>query len=211
MPSQTHLSQSTLVVIDQKTVEIFFLKTLWREDVLKSLAELKNNYQLYLLSGDHDQQKEHLLTYFNTQQMKFKQSPSDKSNFISGLQKEGLKVAMIGDGINDSLAMRVADVGIAIPIGSGQFTPSCDLLLPEQNFKHLSNYLTYTRKSLHLIGLCVGVSLLYNLVGISAAMSGRISPLFSAILMPLSSLSVVTLSICMSAYLSKRFLHQNSS
>lgn len=210
-PNDVSISQETVIVIDGELADLFQKCVIWRDEILDKIPKSLNHLDLYLLSGDHDQDKDALLPFFKPNCMHFDQSPQDKSDFVKSLQAQGHITAMIGDGVNDALALRAADVGITIPIGSGQFSPSSDIIIPEDKFLHLSNYLTYSRKSLQVIYIGITVSLLYNFVGISAAMSGWVSPLFSAILMPISSLTVVSLSIGLTTYYSRKIFSRQKA
>lgn len=204
IPEDASMKDATVIVIDGKLADVFEKRVVWRQEILNKIPGILPQKNLYLLSGDHNQDKATLQSHFAEENMHFEQTPQDKANFVKSLQQKGHVVAMIGDGINDALALRAADIGITIPIGSGQFTPSSDIIIPENHFIDLSKYLSYSRKSLQVIMIGVTVSLFYNCLGISAAMSGWVSPLFSAILMPISSLTVVSLSIGLTSYFSQQ-------
>ena len=98
---------------------------------------------------------------------------------------------MIGDGLNDAGALRQSNVGIAVSDDLIQFSPACDAILKGSEFVKLPSFIQLCKSSIRIIWLTFGISLVYNLVGISFAVRGELSPMVAAILMPLSSISVI--------------------
>nr|MDA3875449.1 heavy metal translocating P-type ATPase [Kiritimatiellia bacterium] len=98
-------------------------------------------------------------------------------------------------GLNDAGALRHSDVGIAVTENIHSFSPACDAILDARNLPRLPQFLRFSRLTTYVVMVCFGVSLLYNVVGISVAASGHLSPLFAAVLMPLSSVSVLLISV----------------
>jgi Cu+-exporting ATPase len=98
---------------------------------------------------------------------------------------------MVGDGLNDAGALAQSDVGIAVSENSNLFTPACDAILDSRNFEYLDSFLRLSQGGIKIIHLSFGLSLLYNLVGLYFAITGQLLPVIAAILMPLSSISVV--------------------
>jgi len=72
------------------------------------------------------------------------------------------------------------------------FSPACDVILQADQLKYLNQFIAYTKKSMNVVKASVILSLLYNLVGLYFAVRGELTPIFAAILMPLSSISVVS-------------------
>lgn len=150
-----------------------------------------NGRKLYLLSGDTSTARTELRSWFADDAMRFGCSPDDKLRFIRELQENGHHVLMIGDGLNDAGALKQADVGIAVTDDTLRFTPASDAILEARSLRLLPTYLRYSRFAMRLIRFSFGVSLLYNLVGLSFAAAGHLSPVVAAVLMPLSSATMV--------------------
>ncbi len=180
------------VSINSEVVGNFTISNSYREGIDKVVKNLSNEYQLSLLSGDNNGEKENLLKIFNSDsQLHFKQSPEDKLNFIKKLQSDKGKVLMIGDGLNDAGALSQSDVGISVTDDVSNFTPACDAIIDSGQLKNISVFLKFSKSSLKIIHLNFLISFFYNLVGLSFAINGMLSPLIAAVLMPISSISVV--------------------
>lgn len=151
----------------------------------------KQGKQLYVLSGDTNATRADLQPWFDSDAMTFNCQPEDKLAFIRTLQETGRKVLMIGDGLNDAGALMQADVGLAVTDDTLQFTPASDAILESRSLRDLPEFLQYSLFAMRLIRLSFGVSLLYNLVGLSFAATGHLSPIVAAVLMPLSSATMV--------------------
>lgn len=185
-------SKETIVVIEKNDSAIghFIVKNEYRKGLTELSNTLKQNYKLSILSGDNDGQKEKLKSIFGEVRMSFNQSPREKLEYIKQLQKEE-KVMMIGDGLNDAGALNQSDVGLAIAEDTNAFSPACDIIMGAENFSNLSIYLSFARSCKRIVIISFIISFLYNIVGLSFAVQGLLSPVFAAILMPLSSISVV--------------------
>lgn len=98
---------------------------------------------------------------------------------------------MIGDGLNDAGALAVSNTGISIADDVFSFSPACDAILESSKFAQLNQFIRFTKTSFSIVRLSFFISFLYNIVGLSFAVMAVLSPLFAAILMPVSSVSVV--------------------
>jgi len=148
-----------------------------------------------LLSGDNEADKAQMLSLFHPDaQLLFNQSPHDKLDYVRHLQQEGKHVLMIGDGLNDSGALQQSDVGIAITDDTGVFTPACDGILQGDRIQVLDKFIDLAKASTVILKTGFVISFLYNAIALSFAISGHLTPLIAAILMPVSSISVVSFS-----------------
>jgi len=146
-------------------------------DNLKNLFTKLTQYKIYILSGDNSSEENQLKEIIpNCSSMAFNQSPEDKLNYIQNLQDQGSKVIMLGDGLNDS----------------NSFTPSSDVIMNGEKVTQLNHYLDVCKGSITIVKLTFVISFLYNIVGLSFAVTGNMSPLFAAIIMPISSITVIT-------------------
>lgn len=179
----------------------FFIESKYREGLWEMLEELGNEANLFLLSGDHKDENPKLFEYFGNN-MVFHQSPEGKKEYIELLKKRG-STMMVGDGINDGVALKVSDVGIAVADNVNSFYPSAHVILDGKMFNELPGMLIYSKKVLRVIYACLSLSFLYNIVGMYFACTLQVTPLFAAILMPISSVTVVSLAV-LGTYLSYR-------
>jgi len=159
------------------------------ETVLNSLQKVK---KLAVLSGDNESERERLRALFGPEaELNFNQSPVQKLEYIQKLKEQGHRVIMIGDGLNDAGALKQADAGIALTDKVSGFSPSCDGILEAKNFAQLATFLKFSRVCMYIILGSFGVSFVYNIIGLSLAVIGKFSPVVSAILMPISTISVI--------------------
>jgi Cu+-exporting ATPase len=118
---------------------------------------------------------------------------------------------MIGDGLNDAGALRQSEVGIAITESSDAFSPACDVIMEADALPRLPDFLHYSRQSMQLLRLGWLISLAYNLIGLAFAVQGLLTPLVAAILMPVSSLTVVAFGLLGTQWLANRSLSNDKS
>lgn len=102
---------------------------------------------------------------------------------------------MLGDGINDIGALKQSEVGIAIFENSNNFYPSCDVLIEGKNITKIPYILKFSKLGIRIVLLSFIISIIYNIIGLSFAINGYIKPIIIAILMPISSLSVIIFTI----------------
>jgi P-type Cu+ transporter len=195
-PDSEYHSDETAVHININNT--YFGKFIFHSEMRQGIEKMINglkNYKLHILSGDNEKDKETLLAIFpkNTI-MLFNQSPSSKSDYIQSLKKQGHHVLMIGDGLNDAGALGKADVGIAVSEDIFRFTPSSDAILEASTLNQLPKFLSVSNYAKTVLKTCLSFSISYNLIGLSFAVSGTMTPLIAAILMPISSITVVGLS-----------------
>lgn len=195
LPSQNNGS-AVGIAIDGQYKGLFQINHIYREGINELFIQLKKNgYNLYLLSGDHPNERMHLQSIIGADlPMFFEQSPEDKLQFIQDLQSHGKNVMMVGDGLNDAGALKKAQVGIAVTDQSHLFTPASDAIVEGSKVVQLSAFMEYAKKGKLTIVLIFVLSILYNIVGMYFATRAALSPMVAAILMPISSISIVSLS-----------------
>jgi Cu+-exporting ATPase len=132
--------------------------------------------------------------------MIFNQTPKNKLAYVQSCQAEGETVMMVGDGLNDAGALMQSDVGIVISEESNNFTPACDAILGADVFSSFLSYLTYLRKARGIIMGAFILAFLYNVAGLYFAVQGALSPVVAAILMPLSSITVMAYGLLASTF-----------
>jgi P-type Cu+ transporter len=194
---------SVYLSIDNKIRGFFKMENHYRDGLTEVITGL-SHMQLHLLTGDNDSEKENLKTFFTpVTQLHFNQDPVDKRNYINELKLKGRNVIMIGDGLNDAGALLNADIGITIADNIYHFSPACDAILSSSKFSRLQEYLKFSKSALNIVYASYVISFLYNIIGLSFAVQGLLSPIVAAILMPLSSISVVTFASLSVSLLSK--------
>jgi Cu+-exporting ATPase len=114
--------------------------------------------------------------------------------FIKNLQKKGAKVCMIGDGLNDAMALKQSNIGVALTEKNNNFTPSADIILSADKLAHFFELLEMIKHSQRVIIYCFIFSFLFNIIGLYFSVQGILSPLIAAILMTCSSLSIIGMS-----------------
>jgi Cu+-exporting ATPase len=183
---------SVYLSIDNKMRGFFKMENHYREGLKDVLAGMQH-MQLHLLTGDNNSEETNLKTYFTSAtQLHFNQTPVDKLSYVQELKRKGRNVIMIGDGLNDAGALLKADIGITIADDIYHFSPACDAILQSSEFGRLQEYLNFSKSALKIVYASYVISFLYNLIGLSFAIQGLLSPVVAAILMPLSSISVVS-------------------
>jgi P-type Cu+ transporter len=182
----------SFLTINGEYLGYFNLPNEYRPGIEATIKRLTKGYETFLLSGDNDAERKQLEKSFVIKRnLYFNLSPHDKLNFIKNLQNEGKKVIMLGDGLNDAGALKQADVGIAVTENTLNFTPMSDGILLAIQLSNLPKYLKYSRFGMKLIKYSYGFSLMYNIIGLSFAVQGTLSPIVSAVLMPLNSITLV--------------------
>jgi Cu+-exporting ATPase len=198
----------TAVHIEMDKVHLgkFSIKNQYRPGVAEMVHHLKKpGNQLFVLSGDNDSEQNKLNTLFGAgTPLRFNQSPQQKLDFIKGLQQEGKNVLMLGDGLNDAGALMQSQVGIAVSENSAQFSPASDAILDGSQVLLLDKFISFARAGKNIVLASFILSILYNIVGLSFAVQGILSPMIAAILMPASSISIVLFVSVLSSFVARK-------
>ena len=196
--SEVHVS------IDGVYKGCFEIRSEYRAGLKTLIKSLSKDYDLYVLSGDNDKEKTYLQDFIAADHLLFDQQPIDKLNFIKKIQEQKhSRTMMIGDGLNDAGALMQSDVGIVISEDTNNFSPACDGIVDAKKFEKLESVMSYSRTAMRIIMISYTISLLYNLVGIALAVQGTMSPLVAAVLMPISSVTIISFST-LASYISGR-------
>ncbi|MBK7142236.1 MAG: heavy metal translocating P-type ATPase metal-binding domain-containing protein [bacterium] len=185
----------TFLSIDGQLRGQFVMANRYRAGLDETITALKQSHNLAVLSGDNDKEKERLTSLFGeSTSLTFNQSPHDKLASVRTLTDSGKRVLMVGDGLNDAGALKAATIGIAVSDNAINFTPACDGILEASQLSRLDKFIRLAKAGRQLILASIVISIFYNVVGLSFAATGHLSPLISAILMPVSSVSVILFS-----------------
>lgn len=193
------------VALNDVPAGYFTFHNVYRPALPAVLARLRRRYRLAVLSGDTDAERTRLQALFGEDAaLHFRQSPTDKLAFIAAERAQGRTVVMIGDGLNDAGALRAADAGIALTDTLTNFSPACDAILDAEEFGRLATFLSFSRASLRVVLATFVLSFGYNGFGLVLAVQGRFTPIVSAILMPISSLSVMVVATLLVRWAARR-------
>jgi Cu+-exporting ATPase len=196
---------SVYIKIDGLYLGKYIFNNEYRDGLSKLFADLSTQYQIKVLSGDNEGERALLATLLPVgTEMIFNQKPEQKLEFIKELQGQGKNVMMVGDGLNDAGALAQSNVGISISENVNVFSPACDAILDAKEFKKLHYFLKLSKKAIATIKMSFILSLLYNVVGLSFAITGNLLPLVAAIIMPLSTITIVSFVTLMSNYYARK-------
>lgn len=179
-----------------------------RSGLNRELETLGKQYKLHLLSGDNNSELQRFQPYFGEAQMHFDQQPEDKMAKVLALRADG-KVAMIGDGLNDAGALKASDFGVAVVDDLYAFSPACDAILHATELKKFDAFLKFSISAMRTVKRSFLISFFYNSIGIAFAVQGLLTPLVAAILMPVSSVTVVLFTVLSAHFYARKYRLSN--
>ena len=193
------------IKIDEIYYGGFNFQNQYRDGLETLFSTLSKSYQIKVLSGDNDGERANLEAILpKDTELIFNQKPEQKLEFIKKLQEKGQNVMMVGDGLNDAGALAQSNVGISISENVNVFSPACDAILDASEFSRLNYFLKLSHKSIRIIKMSFVLSLLYNIAGLSFAVTGNLLPLVAAIIMPLSTITIVSFVTLMSNFFANK-------
>lgn len=178
--------------IDGEVVAIYELKDTIKENAKSLVLDLnKRGIAVVMLTGDNDKTAQKVAQEVGIRNFKSGQTPQNKASYVQKLHDDGKTVVMVGDGVNDILALASADIGIVMGSGSDIAVDVSDIILLDDSLTSLLDAFKIARTTYGLIKQNLGISLVYNAITIPLAMAGYVIPLVAAISMSISSLLVV--------------------
>ncbi len=181
-----------LFAINKRVIATFELEDEIKENAKELVEFLQNkNIEGVMLTGDNENVASNVAKQLNIKKYFSVQTPISKANYIKNLKKENKTVVMVGDGVNDSVALSNADVAIAMGNSADVSLAISDVVLLNSSLNSLKDAFVISSKTYKFIKQNLSLSLIYNTVTIPLAMAGLVIPLIAALSMSLSSLMVV--------------------
>jgi Cu+-exporting ATPase len=205
---EIHGMGKTAILIDGHLHSRVDFSTSYRPGLKHVIHSIQGQHGLSLLSGDNDTEatalNNQLIAGFEADNMQFNMDPHEKKAWIVNKQSsDETKVLMVGDGLNDAGALREAHFGISIAEDNTQFTPASDGILTAESFQKLPQLIKLAKQAQLIVMAAFALSLFYNIIGVTVAVQGLLSPVVAAILMPLSSVTIVLFTTVSSTILVK--------
>ena len=201
----TSTGHATHILIDGICLAEYIAASQFRDGIKEAADELKQNYAISVMSGDTSREETAVRMLLGEKvTARFGCSPHDKLDGIAAMTASGNRVLMVGVGLNDAGALQAATVGVAVTEDSSAFTPACDAILEANSIRLIPRFVAMARRCRVLIWWSFALSFLYNAIGLSFAVTGYLSPVVSAILMPTSSVSVVLFAVLSTRWAARR-------
>ena len=199
MSENTHKKTKVHVEINGIYKGSYVFNNQYRAGLEQLFARLSKSYNLVVLSGDNDGERKILEKMLPADTiLVFNQKPEQKLEYIKNLHKQGKNVMMVGDGLNDSGALAQSNIGISISENVNVFSPACDGILDASQFQKIAFFMKFSKNAMRTIYMSFTLSLVYNVVGLSFAVTGNLLPIVAAIIMPLSTITIVSFVTIMS-------------
>jgi len=178
--------------IDDKVVASFELQDTLRDGIKEAISSIKAlGVEVVMLTGDHLQSAKGVASQVGIDRVYAKLLPSQKAELIEDFQKDGKITVMVGDGINDAIALAKSNIAIAMGNGADVAIDVSDVVLLDEKPISIYDAFKISRRTFRAVKENLGLSLLYNTVAIPLAIAGFVNPLVAALSMSLSSLVVV--------------------
>lgn len=196
--AQLHSRAVSVLAWDGVAIAVFAAGDAIKSDAAQTIATLQNQkIDTWLVTGDNADAaaKVGSLVGISSDRIIASASPEDKLKKILELQRDGKRVLMIGDGVNDAAALAQANLSMAMGTGTDTAIATADITIMRHELMSVVDALVLSRRTLRTIKVNLGWAFIYNAVGIPIAAIGLMSPMYAAAAMALSSLLVVTNSL----------------
>jgi heavy metal translocating P-type ATPase len=178
---------------------VFLLRDSIRNNAKEVLNTLNQKYNTFLLTGDTEENAKYIQNELKLKEIYYSLKPEEKAKVIQNLQKSGITI-MVGDGINDTVALNQADVGISFADASKLAMYSSDILLLNPNLEYINYILNFSKQVIKKIKQNLIISFLYNILLLPLAFIGFLNPFIGSVFMSLSSITVVLNSLTLIKY-----------
>jgi len=184
------------IAIAGKSVGIIVIEDPIKYTSADSIQKLKSlNIKTIMITGDNERSAGYIAKRLGIEDYEAGVLPEDKSNIVAKYQKQGEIIAMVGDGINDAPALAQANVGIAIGTGTDVAIETGDIILMKGDLMGVVNTIKLSKATMRTIKQNLFWAFIYNIVGIPLATIGLLNPMFAALAMAFSSVSVISNSL----------------
>lgn len=178
--------------LDGREIMVLATEDRLRPGAAEVIARMRDQgIRVTLLTGDRRANGERVAAALGGVDLIAEVLPEDKDRVVAKLQRDGHRVAMVGDGVNDAPALVRADVGIAMGSGTDVSIASADIVLMGDDLDRVAEAAELSRRTLRTIRQNIAISITYNLIMVPLAMAAVVTPLVAAVSMPLSSLAVI--------------------
>ncbi len=185
-----------MAIIDGRAVGRFVMRHTLRGGAREMIQRLgRRSISTSVISGDGPDSGTVLEGVFGAGDLHMSATPEQKVEYVNHVQRRGGHVLMVGDGLNDIAAMSAANVSVAVSNGSSRIVPACDVMIDADRIGELDHLLQYAKDQHRVVGMAFWFTMIYNALGFTLACSGYLSPVITAIMMPLSSLLVIAISV----------------
>jgi len=194
--------KAVVCIADKKTIlGVITLSDTVKENVKAVITQIKQmNIRPLLATGDNEETAKQVAGAVGIEEYKSKVLPSGKLMIIKKLQKEGNKVAMVGDGINDAPALMQSDLGVSLSTGTDIAMESSDAVLVKGDLSKFLDLIKLSKRTMSIIRQNLFWAFIYNIIGIPIAAGVlyphyTLNPMLASLFMAMSSVSVVTNSL----------------
>jgi Cu+-exporting ATPase len=189
---------TAILAVDGVAIALFAVGDVIKVDARETIEALRvRGVESWLVTGDHQASANLIADQvgIDSNHVIAAATPEGKIEQVKALQSSGLKVLMVGDGVNDAAALAQADLSIAMGTGTDTAISTADITLMRPQLTSIIDALNLSRRTVKTIRTNLGWAFIYNVIGLPVAAMGLMSPMYAAGAMALSSLFVVTNSL----------------